>query len=99
MQETLTPQMEILFKGKHLVFLLFFLMSALVIPLTKSGECVRPVAMGEVWRHLTSKVVLDVINTSAKAHLLPFSTGCGCERWPRSYYALAKPLGSETLFF
>ena len=77
MHSAFTSHVALLLSGRAPRGLAPFLMSAPVIPLAKSGGGVRPIAVGEVWRRLASKVALGAISASAKNFLLPFQWGVG----------------------
>ncbi len=52
-----------------------FLTTAPLMALTKPSGGVRPIAVGEIWRRLVSKVAMALVRTEASVHLGPRQVG------------------------
>ena len=73
----LTAYVNISLAGKLPASIATFITSAPVYPLIKNGGGVRPIAVGEVLRRLTSKLASSAVRHTAVEHLSPLQVGVG----------------------
>ena len=73
----LTVYVNISLAGKLPASIATFITSAPVYPLIKNGSGVRPIAVGEVLRRLTSKLASSAVRHTAVEHLSPLQVGVG----------------------
>ena len=75
--------MNVLAKGEAPSVLAPFLAGATLTALPKKDDGIRPVAVGEVWRRLTSKYLCSAYKEQASSYFFPLQIG------------VAQPLGTE----
>ena len=73
----ITSYVSLLLSGKVPACLAPFILSAPVIPLKKKDGGIRPIAIGEIWRRVTSKVASRYVKEKVKNYLSPYQVGVG----------------------
>jgi hypothetical protein len=68
---------NLLISGKLPLSVAPFLSSAPVIPLKKKYNGIRPIAIGEIWRRLTSKIATRKVSSKYSSYLCPNQLGVG----------------------
>jgi hypothetical protein len=54
-----------------------YIAAAPVIPLKKKDGGIRPIAIGEIWRRITSKVAVRAVKLKTKKYFAPYQVGVG----------------------
>ena len=78
-----------------------FLASAPVVPIAKRDGGIRPIAVGETWRRLTSKCAAKMVVSSMSEHMRPIQLGVGIKNGAEAIIhaaqCLAETKGGEDL--
>lgn len=75
--EAMTRLVNVMAAGKLPTALAPFIGSAPLVPLQKVNGGIRPIAVGETWRRLTSKYAAAAVTQSVSARLDPLQLGVG----------------------
>ena len=98
----ITKYVNLLLSGDIPELLFSFIGSAPVIPLKKKDGGIRPIAIGEIWRRLTSKIAARSVRDRVTRYLAPSQLGVGvpngCEGIIHSVDRLVSEYGDNANF-